>query len=82
MENHRTPSLNQTMMGALKVYECPKSFIRKEGHGVVIPGINDGFIGATPDDGAYEKGLPATPFSPPPVWPPAPLTVSTPKANS
>lgn len=28
------------------------------GQGVILPGINDGFLGATPDNGAYEYGGP------------------------
>jgi hypothetical protein len=53
-------------------------FIGQGGRG---QGIAPGFLGAG------EKAIAvcdvwSTPFSPPAVWPPAPLTASTPKANS
>jgi len=36
----------------------PFSFSETSGQGVSLPGINDGFTGTSPDDGAYERGLP------------------------
>ncbi|QEG22731.1 DUF1565 domain-containing protein [Mariniblastus fucicola] len=42
----------------LSFSDGPLAFAYHEayGNGVVIPGINDGFLGPTPDDGAYESG--------------------------
>jgi hypothetical protein len=36
----------------------PFAYEEQTGQGVVLPGINDGFAGATPDSGAYEFGGP------------------------
>ncbi|MEY4245082.1 MAG: hypothetical protein RLZZ245_2667 [Verrucomicrobiota bacterium] len=36
----------------------PFTFLEMNGQGVPVPGINDDTTGATPDDGAYERGKP------------------------
>ena len=41
--------------------------------GAILPNINDGFVGAAPDLGAYELGQPLPSYGPrPALLPPAP----------
>jgi hypothetical protein len=45
--------------------------------GAILPNVNDGFLGAAPDLGAYEYGQPLPHYGPrplEPITPPAPPT--------
>ena len=42
----------------LRTSSIPFTYEEQAGQGVVLPGINDGYIGRTPDSGAYEYGGP------------------------
>ena len=46
--------------------------------GVILPNINDGFVGTAPDLGAFELGQPAPSYGPRPVTPPPPTAPTAP----